>query len=95
MCVWRDRGHLEVLDHSHLGPLTLSPKDVFLICFSLVSPASFENVRAKVGQCCREGLSVGEGGVQRTFPGRAGVCCLKTLGHLSFRGRGDPCFAWI
>ncbi|KAF0887194.1 LRC45 protein, partial [Crocuta crocuta] len=28
-------------------PLTFSPKDVFLICFSLVSPASFENVRAK------------------------------------------------
>lgn len=30
--------------------LSLFPKDVFLICFSLVSPASFENVRAKVGQ---------------------------------------------
>ncbi|XP_022378987.1 ras-related C3 botulinum toxin substrate 3 isoform X1 [Enhydra lutris kenyoni] len=29
------------------APLSLSPKDVFLICFSLVSPASFENVRAK------------------------------------------------
>lgn len=29
--------------------LSLSLKDVFLICFSLVSPASFENVRAKVG----------------------------------------------
>ena len=53
--------HLEVLDHSHQGPLTFSPKDVFLICFSLVSPASFENVRAKVGQCRREGLSAGEG----------------------------------
>lgn len=26
----------------------LSVQDVFLICFSLVSPASFENVRAKV-----------------------------------------------
>lgn len=25
-----------------------SHQDVFLICFSLVSPASFENVRAKV-----------------------------------------------
>lgn len=29
--------------------VSLSLKDVFLICFSLVSPASFENVRAKVG----------------------------------------------
>lgn len=32
--------------------LALSHQDVFLICFSLVSPASFENVRAKVSRCC-------------------------------------------
>ena len=29
-------------------PCLLCPQDVFLICFSLVSPASYENVRAKV-----------------------------------------------
>ena len=31
---------------------SLSYQDVFLICFSLVSPASFENVRAKVSRAC-------------------------------------------
>ena len=31
-----------------LHHLSLCSQDVFLICFSLVSPASFENVRAKV-----------------------------------------------
>uniref|UniRef100_A0A2I3GQQ7 Ras-related C3 botulinum toxin substrate 1 n=1 Tax=Nomascus leucogenys TaxID=61853 RepID=A0A2I3GQQ7_NOMLE len=30
-----------------LRPLSYLQADVFLICFSLVSPASFENVRAK------------------------------------------------
>lgn len=30
-----------------LRPLSYPQTDVFLICFSLVSPASFENVRAK------------------------------------------------
>lgn len=33
-------------------------QDVFLICFSLVSPASYENVRAKVRQ---KSLEVEEG----------------------------------
>ncbi|KAI1303579.1 Ras-related C3 botulinum toxin substrate 1 [Halotydeus destructor] len=34
-------------DYDSFRPLTYRQADVFLICFSLVNPASFENVRAK------------------------------------------------
>ncbi|XP_026771080.1 ras-related C3 botulinum toxin substrate 1-like [Pangasianodon hypophthalmus] len=34
-------------DYDRLRPLSYPQTDVFLICFSLVSPASFENVSAK------------------------------------------------
>ncbi|PAA63377.1 hypothetical protein BOX15_Mlig032972g2 [Macrostomum lignano] len=34
-------------DYDRLRPLSYPHTDVFLVCFSLVSPASYENVRAK------------------------------------------------
>lgn len=34
-------------DYDRLRPLSYPQTDVFLICFSVVSPASFENVKAK------------------------------------------------
>jgi len=35
-------------DYDRLRPLSYPQTDVFLICFSLVSPPSYENVRSKV-----------------------------------------------
>jgi Ras-related C3 botulinum toxin substrate 1 len=35
-------------DYDRLRPLSYPQTDVFLICFSLVSPSSFENVTGKV-----------------------------------------------
>ena len=39
-------------DYDRLRPLSYPQTDVFLICFSLVSPPSFENVKTKVQSCC-------------------------------------------
>lgn len=39
-------------DYDRLRPLSYPQTDVFLICFSIVSPPSFDNVKAKV--CCSE-----------------------------------------
>jgi small GTP-binding protein len=35
-------------DYDRLRPLSYQNADVFLICFSVVNPSSFENVRGKV-----------------------------------------------
>jgi hypothetical protein len=52
-------------DYDRLRPLSYPQTDVFLICFSLVSPPSFENVRTKVreGQMARA-ISEWKGGMR-------------------------------
>ena len=35
-------------DYDRLRPLSYPQTDVFLICFTIVSPPSFDNVKAKV-----------------------------------------------
>jgi len=44
-------------DYDRLRPLSYPQTDVFLICFSIVSRASFDNVKAKVGGILASELS--------------------------------------
>jgi Ras-related C3 botulinum toxin substrate 1 len=44
-------------DYDRLRPLSYPQTDVFLICFSIVSPPSFDNVKAKVRLWPCEGMS--------------------------------------
>jgi hypothetical protein len=47
-------------DYDRLRPLSYPQTDVFLICFSVVSPPSFENVRTKVSSASRSAPPSGE-----------------------------------
>ncbi len=38
-------------DYDRLRPLSYPQTDVFLVCFSVVSPSSYENVKEKVCVC--------------------------------------------
>jgi hypothetical protein len=41
-------------DYDRLRPLSYPQTDVFLVCFSVVSPSSFENVKEKVNKSHRK-----------------------------------------
>jgi small GTP-binding protein len=43
-------------DYDRLRPLSYPQTDVFLICFSIVSPPSFDNVKAKVRHASSDNL---------------------------------------
>lgn len=64
-------------DYDRLRPLSYPQTDVFLVCFSLVSPPSFENVRSKVGLVTRCRLLV----ILNLFSGIR----KSTIMHLEFR----------
>jgi len=40
-------------DYDRLRPLSYPQTDVFLVCFSVISPSSYENVKEKVIDCCQ------------------------------------------
>lgn len=45
-------------DYDRLRPLSYPQTDVFLICFSIVSPPSFDNVKAKVSYPLMQPISM-------------------------------------
>ena len=46
--LFRTAGQEELEAYDKLRPLNYPQTDVFLVCFSVVSPGSFENVKEKV-----------------------------------------------
>lgn len=46
--LWKSSLSSPLTPRSRLRPLSYPQTDVFLVCFSVVSPPSFENIRTKV-----------------------------------------------
>src|ERR1700722_18080431 len=59
-------------DYDRLRPLSYPQTDVFLICFSIVSPPSFDNVRSKVSHA--PPASLGDTGTGRTRQREVNQC---------------------
>jgi hypothetical protein len=74
-------------DYDRLRPLSYPQTDVFLICFSLVSPPSFENVRTKVSLLPFSVHAYGAELALRWATRRGGQCAFRE-GELRWRWKG-------
>ncbi|KAJ3072950.1 Rho GTPase protein rac1 [Podochytrium sp. JEL0797] len=63
-------------DYDRLRPLSYPQTDVFLVCFSLVNPSSFENVKAKLERLRDRRMS------PITF--QQGMQCCKEIGAVKY-----------
>jgi small GTP-binding protein len=55
-------------DYDRLRPLSYPQTDVFLICFSVVDPSSYENIRSRVRSHCSRssGISCLDSGIPKS-----------------------------